>query len=95
MPSQDPSLIFPNQLRFNGVTVHDLPCNLSPYRESPHSINIPINDLELVNFPLNLDGIISNLLIRFTTERKVEEYTELEVASFATLDPYYPNFKVN
>ena len=60
-----------NQLRLDFVVMHDFPLFLSPYGESTHSINVPINDLELVNLPLNLDGVISNFLIIFPTQREV------------------------
>ena len=77
MLSQYPYLIITNQLGLNGVAIHDLSQNLSPDGESPHSTNVPINELELVDFPRNLDGVISNLSIIFPTEREVEECIKL------------------
>ena len=77
MPSKYPYLICPNKLRLNVVAMYDLPQNLSPNGEYPHSINVPINDLELFGLPLNIDGVISNFPIIFPTECGVEECTKL------------------
>ena len=77
MPSKEPSLVCSNQLILNAVSIHDFLHHLSLDGESPHSINVLLTDLELVGFPLKLDGVISNLPIRLPTKCDVEECTKL------------------
>ena len=64
IPSQEPSLVCPKQLRLNGVALYDFPRNLCTDGKSLHSINDAINDLELINLPLNLDSVISHFPYR-------------------------------
>ena len=95
MPNQEPSLLCPNQLRWHGVTVDDCPRHLTGVSTSTHSIIIPITTDASVDLPLELEGVISFLSIRYPTNRELKECEELELTSDSTWDPYSPDFKKN
>ena len=84
MLSQYPCLLCYNKLRLNGVDAHDFPRHLSPDRECPHSINEPINNLELVYLTLSLDDVVSNFLFRLPTEPEIKECIKLELTPLST-----------
>jgi hypothetical protein len=95
MPNQEPSLLCPNQLRWHGVTVDDCPRHLTGVSTSTHSIIIPITTDASVDLPLELEGVISFLSIRYPTNRELRECEELELTSDSNWDPYSPDFKKN
>jgi hypothetical protein len=64
------SLICPNQLRTNGITLDDCPKHLAPPdKPSTHSIYLPDEDMYL---PLTLQGVTSSFTIRTPTVEEIE-----------------------
>jgi len=86
------SLLNPNQIRSNGVTVDDCPTHLSPNKDSTHTIYFPEEDMRL---PLQLNGIISFLSIRKPSKKEIETCTWLELTSDEEWDPYADTFADN
>jgi hypothetical protein len=86
------SLLNPNQIRSNGVTVDNCPTHLSPNKDSRLSIYFPEEDMRL---PLQLNGIISFLSIRKPSKKEIETCTWLELTSDEEWDPYADTFADN
>jgi len=86
------SLLNPNQIRLNGVTVDDCPTHSSPNKDSTHSIYFPEEDMRP---SLQLNGIISFLSIRKPSKREIETCTWLELTSDEEWDPYANTFAEN
>ncbi len=71
------TLLCPNQLRANGVQVHDCPKQFDA--SSRHSVYVPSNDLEI---PLSMRGVISGFTTRRTTPDELEDLaTHVELTS--------------
>ena len=85
-PKMDHSLICPNQLRFNGLRVHDTPKQFD--RTSLHGITFQ-NQFFL---PFQLHGIISYFNSRPPTNDELEHCTRLDVTSDIPWDPYSSDF---
>ena len=73
---QEPSLLCPNQMRRNGLIVHDCPISLSHDNLSTHTIQIPEQDLTI---PLELDGIISYISTRLPTKTELEDCVRIDM----------------
>jgi len=88
--SLDHTLICPNQARANGVVVDDVPRHLSYDGKSSHSIYFPS---ENVRIPLSLKGVISYILTRYPSQRKVNNCQWLIVTSDNDWEPYDESFQ--
>lgn len=64
------TLLNPNQLRTNGIQVHDCPKQFDP--SSRHSILIPATDLEI---PLSMEGVISGFTSRIPTQAELDDFS--------------------
>jgi hypothetical protein len=88
------TLLNPNQLRYHGNKVHDVPKQFDP--DSQHAIEIPSRNLVL---PLGLDGIISYLPTRKPTQEEMTEFrkqspdTWIELTSDVAWRPYSKEFR--
>ena len=76
------TLLCPNQLRYNGIQVHDTPKAFDP--KSPHAIIIPGQ----AHLPLHLHGVISFLETRKATEEEVLNCDRVELTSPAPWNPF-------
>jgi hypothetical protein len=82
------TLLCPNQLRANGVNVHDCPKQFDPL--SRRSVYVPSNDLEI---PLSMRGVISGFTTRLPTQAELEDFaTHVELTSEVEWDPYSVDF---
>jgi hypothetical protein len=86
------TLIFPNQLRFNGVIVDDIPKHLSHDGKSTNSIYLPNQDVRL---PLKLRGVISYLDTRDPTEYDLNNCRWLVMTNNLDWDSYDDSFAEN
>lgn len=78
------SLLCPNQLRANGLTVHDCPRQYDP--TSTHSIVVPESELTI---PLALRGVISGFVTRVPTDDELADLSmHVEMTSEAEWEPY-------
>jgi hypothetical protein len=89
------TLLNPNQIRYHGNKVHDVPKQFDP--DSQHAIEIPSKNLVL---PLGLDGIISYLPTRRPTPEEMTEFRTqnpdddwIELTSDVAWRPYSKEFK--
>jgi hypothetical protein len=83
------TLICPNQARYNGVVVDDVPRHLSHDNKSTHSLYFPDQDVRL---PLQLKGVISYLNTRYPSQQEVDNCRWLVVTNDANWDPYDDSF---
>jgi hypothetical protein len=75
------TLLNPNQMRFNGLTVDDCPKHLAPDpNNATHSIYVPQHNLRL---PLKMKGMLSCLPVRLPTAEKIETCQWVELTSQA------------
>ena len=81
----DNSLICPNQLRENGLTVHDTPKQYD--RSSSHSIRI--DDLVI---PLTMSGVISGFHTDKPSEDDLEDLPRVYMTPNAPWKPYSDDF---
>lgn len=82
------TLLCPNQLRANGLGVHDCPKQYDA--QSTHSITIPSHDLEI---PLQMRGVISGFTTREPTLQELDDLTShVELTSDEEWDPYAAAF---
>jgi hypothetical protein len=82
------TLLCPNQLRANGVQVHDCPKQYDPL--SRHSVYVQSNDLEI---PLSMRGVISGFTTRIPTQAELDDFsTHVELTSEKEWDPYSIDF---
>lgn len=81
------SLICPNQLRANGLRVHDTPTQFD--HTSSHSIHIPEKD---VTIPLTMKGVISCFETHKPSEQELEELPRLIMTSPTPWKPTSPIF---
>jgi len=93
LPELDHSLLNPNQMRANGVIVHDCPQHLSdPNKPSTHSLYFPEHQ---VRIPLEMGGIISRFSSRQPTGEELENCLWLPLTSDLEWDPHSPSFAEN
>ena len=85
-------LICPNQLRMNGVEVHECPRFLDTNRSAKsHSLYFYDGDYTL---PLMLDGVISYFPCRKPTEREMQDCSRLEATyESPSWEPYSSDFQ--
>jgi hypothetical protein len=81
-PQQEPSLLNPNQMRWNHLTVDDIPRQFDS--RSTHSIRFPESDCTI---PLRLRGVMSTFSIRIPTQEEKEECTHLSLTSRERWEP--------
>lgn len=86
---QEPSLLNPNQLRSNNLTVDDCPTHLSYQHSSTHSIYVPENDLTI---PLELDGVISFVATRLPSMEEIRNCEHVTLTSVVEWDPHSQDF---
>jgi hypothetical protein len=85
------SLICPNQLRANGLTVDDCPKHLAPQNQpSTHSIYAPMEDL---NIPLKLQGVTSFFTTRTPTVHEVETCRWVYLSNEHDWDPHSDSYQ--
>jgi len=82
------SLICPNQLRANGLIVHDVPRQFD--RNSTHSIRIP--DAKNLIIPLELNGIMSCFPTRTPSADELENLPRVMMTSAAAWKPHSNSF---
>jgi hypothetical protein len=78
------SLLCPNQLRDNGIIVHDCPKYYD--NTSSHSITVPCSDGD-IELPLQMRGTISYLDTRKPTEEELLQCPRYELTSAAPWNP--------
>ena len=78
------SLLCPNQARDNGVIVNDIPKFLDPSGKSTHSIYFPMED---INLPLDMNGLISYLPVRYPSDNDLDHCQQLDLTSAINWDP--------
>ena len=78
------SLLCPNQARDNGVIVNDIPKFLDPSGKSTHSIYFPMED---INLPLDMNGPISYLPVRYPSDNDLDHCQQLDLTSAINWDP--------
>ena len=76
------TLLCPNQMRFNGLVVADVPRQFDP--ESSHSIYIPNSDLRI---PLDVAGVASGFESRKPTWEEYEMYPHVELTAQSHWEP--------
>ena len=81
------SLICPNQLHANGLTVHDVPCQFDS--DSMHSIHMPEVDLHI---PLSLSGVVSVFHTLTPTSADLDNLSHIVMTSPAPRTPNPPSF---
>ncbi len=81
-PQQEPSLLNPNQMRWNHLIVDDIPRQFDP--RLTHSIRFPESTLTI---PLCLRGVMSTFPIRVPTLEEKEECTHLTLTSRESWEP--------
>jgi hypothetical protein len=82
------TLLCPNQLRANGIQVHDCPKQFDP--QSKHAIYIPDADLQI---PLQMWGVISGFHTRRPTQAELDDVTShIELTSEEEWTPYATMF---
>jgi hypothetical protein len=85
------SLICPNQLRTNGITVEDCPKYLAPPdKPSTHSIYLPDEDKYL---PLTLQGITSSFMTRTPTVEEIKTCKWITLSNEYEWDPHSTHFQ--
>ena len=87
------SLLNPNQMRYNGVEVDDIPKHLArDPSKATHSIYFPEHDIRI---PLTMRGVISCLPVRKPTVQEVESCRWINLTSDADWDPHSNDFAEN
>eukprot|EP00590_Aulacoseira_subarctica_P011644 CAMPEP_0172424146 /NCGR_PEP_ID=MMETSP1064-20121228/21716_1 /TAXON_ID=202472 /ORGANISM="Aulacoseira subarctica , Strain CCAP 1002/5" /LENGTH=1711 /DNA_ID=CAMNT_0013165931 /DNA_START=811 /DNA_END=5943 /DNA_ORIENTATION=- len=86
--AMDHSLLNPNQLRDNGLTVDCCPRQYD--KSSMHAIYFPEEDLSL---PFQMHGCISYLPTRLPTTKELEDCRYIEMTSERKWDPYSDDFQ--
>jgi hypothetical protein len=81
-PQQEPSLLNPNQMRWNHLIVDDVPRQFDS--RSTHSFRFPETDCTI---PLRLQGIMSTFPICAPTQEEKEECTHLPLTSRECWEP--------
>ena len=81
------TLLCPNQMRQNGVTVDDVPRQFDA--SSTHSLFFPKEDLRI---PLDMKGVISGFTTRKPTWEEYNSCPQVEVTSPDTWSPYAEDF---
>ncbi len=85
------SLIYPNQLRSNGLTVADCPKHLAPKNQpSSHSIYAPMEDLTI---PLKLRGVTLFFATRTPTVHEVETCRWVYMTNKYDWDPHSDTYQ--
>jgi len=85
------SLICPNQLRANGLTVDDCPKHLAPRNQpSSHSLHAPMEDLTI---PLKLKGVTSFFSTRTLTVQEVETCKWVYMSDEHNWDPHSEDYQ--
>jgi len=84
------NLICPNQARYNGVVIDDVPRHLSHDGKSTHSIYFPDDNIQL---PLKLRGIILYIDTRYPTQWEIDNCRWLIVTSNVEWEPYDDSFE--
>jgi len=85
------TLLCPNQLRYNGIVVDDIPTHLAPsHQPSTHSIHCADDDLTL---PLSLQGIISYFDTRTPTTEELDTCKWIIITNENDWDPHSPSFQ--
>ncbi len=79
------TLICPNQARYNGVVVDDVPRHLSHDKRSTHSLYFPDQDVRL---PLWMKGVISYLNTHYPSQYEIDNCRWLVVTNDANWEPY-------
>jgi hypothetical protein len=87
--SMEHTLICPNQARFNGVVIDDVPRHLSPNKSSTHSIFFPNENVQI---PLCLNGVISCFLTCFPTDKEIQDCKWLIVTNDLPWEPSSDHF---
>jgi hypothetical protein len=87
--SMEHTLVCPNQVRYNGVVIDDVPRHLSYNKSSTHSIFFPDND---VRIPLQLNGIISCFQTRLPSDREIQNCRWLVVTNDLPWEPLSDQF---
>ena len=82
------SLINPNQIRENGITVDCCPCQYD--KSSIHGIYVPSED---ITFPFRLHGCISYVQIRLPTDNELKQCRYIEMTSERVWQPYSDTFQ--
>ncbi len=80
------SLLCPNQLRYNGIIVDDVPRHLAPDpNQATHSIYDPVTNLRI---PLEMKGVISLFHTRRPSASEIEECPWVLLTSELDWDPH-------
>ena len=87
--SMEHTLICPNQARFNGVVIDDVPKHLSPNKSSTHSIFFP---KENVRIPLQMNGVISCFQTPLPLEREIQDCRWLVITNDLPWEPLSTQF---
>jgi hypothetical protein len=87
--SMEHTLICPNQARFNGVVIDDVPRHLSPNKSSTHSIFFPNENVQI---PLCLNGVISCFPTCFPTDKEIQDCKWLIVTNDLPWEPSSDHF---
>ena len=85
------TLLNPNQLRDNGITVEDVPRQFN--ENSRHSIIVPPAGGEELVIPLQLNGVISFINTRRPTQKELEENVYVELTSPDDWEPYSAHYE--
>lgn len=83
---QGPSLLNPNQMRYNGLQVSDVPVQFDS--NSTHSIRLPATVADAPEIPLTLRGVCSGFTTRKPTEEELNSLPHLEMTSPDTWHPW-------
>jgi hypothetical protein len=87
------TLLCPNQLRYYGIDVDDIPIHLAPKNKpSTHSIRATEDDF---NIPLSLNGIISYFQTRTPTRQELDTCKWITLTNPNTWEPHSENFSYN
>ena len=86
-PDLQGSLLNPNQLRFNGLTVNDIPVQFDS--KSDHCIHALTEQGDSVSIPLSLEGIMSGFFSRQPTPDELRE--DLPHIVLTSVQPWEPD----
>ena len=91
--SMEHSLLCPNQSRYHGVVIDDIPPFLDFHQRSTHSVYFPTEDIRL---PLALNGPISYLPVRYPTDEEMDTCVHLQLSAGDSIwDPIHLDKQVN
>lgn len=82
-------MLCPNQARFNGITVDDVPIHLG--HNATHSIFCPKENLRI---PLRLRGCISYVDCHYPSEKEIHECTWINITDPGIWDPHSESFEL-